>query len=214
MKIECVKLNLKNALVIAGRFVGKNLSLPVLRYVLLLVGEKTVKLRATNLDLGIEIEIPARVEKEGVVAIPADTLANFLSNLPNEKNVVVEQVGDHLAISGSTYSTIIKGFGYEDFPTLPLVTNGTTIDIDAKTLLSAFNATNYAAATSDIKPEFASVNCYTDEQSLVFVATDSSRLAEKRVPLKKKPESLNVLIPGKNVTEIARALVGVFQKKP
>lgn len=209
MKIECVKLNLKNALVIAGRFVGKNLSLPVLRYVLLLAGEKTVKLRATNLDLGIEIEIPARVEKEGVVAIPADTLANFLSNLPNEKNVVVEQIGDHLAISGSTYSTLIKGFGYEDFPTLPLVTKGTTIDMDAKPLLSAFHATYYAVATSDIKPEFASVFCYTDEQVLVFVATDSSRLAEKRVPLKKKLESLSVLIPGKNIVEIARALEGV-----
>ena len=209
MKIECVKLNLKNALVIAGRFIGKNLSLPVLRYVLLIAGEKTVKLRATNLDLGVEIEIPAKVEKEGVVAIHAETLANFLSNLPNERNVVVEQIGDHLAISGSTYSTLIKGFGYEDFPTLPLVTNGTTIEIDAKTLLSAFHATNYAVATSDIKPEFASVFCYTDEQDLVFVATDSSRLAEKRVPLKKRPESLSVLIPGKNIIEITRALEGV-----
>lgn len=209
MKIECVKLNLKNALVTAGRFVGKNLSLPVLRYALLLAGEKTVKLRATNLDMGIEIEIPARVEKEGVVAIPADTLANFLSNLPNEKNVVVEQVGDHLAISGSTFSTLIKGFGYEDFPTLPVVTKGATIEIDAKMLLSAFRATHYAVAISDIKPEFASVYCYTDERTLVFVATDSSRLAEKRVPLKSDPEPLSVLIPGKNIDEIAHALEGV-----
>lgn len=209
MKIECVKLNLKNALVIAGRFVGKNLSLPVLRYILLLAGEKSLKIRATNLDLGIEIEIPARVEKEGVVAIPADTLAQFLSNLPNEKNVIVEQVGEHLAISGDTYTTLIKGFGYEDFPTLPLVTKGTTVEIDAKVLLDAFRMTHYAVATSDIKPEFASVYCYTEEHSLVFVATDSSRLAEKRIPLKKEPEPLNVLIPGKNIMEIMRAFEGI-----
>jgi DNA polymerase-3 subunit beta len=209
MKIECVKLNLKNALLIASRFVGKNLSLPVLRYVLLIAGEKKVLLRATNLDLGIEIELPARVEKEGVVAIPAETLGNFLSNLPNEKNVMIEQIREHLAISGSTYSTLIKGFGYEDFPTLPLITKGATAQIDAKALLSAFHATHYAIATSEIKPEFASLYCYTEEQSLVFVATDSSRLAEKRVPLKKKPEQLNVLIPGKNIVEIARALEGV-----
>ncbi|MEK7120564.1 MAG: DNA polymerase III subunit beta [Patescibacteria group bacterium] len=209
MKLECVKLNLKNALVIAERFVGKNLSLQVLRHVLLIAGEKKVLLRATNLDLGIEIDIPARVEKEGVVAVPADTLASFLSNLPNEKNVVVEQVGEHLAISGKTHATLIKGFGYEDFPTLPFVTKGATVEIDAKTLLNAFRATQYAVATSDIKPEFASVYCYTEEQTLVFAATDSSRLAEKIIPLKKKPEQLNILIPGKNVTEIIRALEGV-----
>src|SRR3989338_4103548 len=111
MKIECVKNNFKNALLVIERFTGKNLSLPILKYALFIAGEKIVKLRATNLDLGIEIELPARVEKEGIVAIPADTLANFLSNLPNEKNVVVEQVGEHLAISGNTYSTLVKGFG-------------------------------------------------------------------------------------------------------
>lgn len=209
MKLECVKLNLKNALQVAEHFTGKNLSLPVLRYVLLIAGEKTLKLRATNLDLGIEIELPARVQKEGVVAIPADTFANFLSNLPHEKNVTIEQVGDHLAISGATHSTLIKGFGYEDFPTLPFVTKGTTIEIDAKVLLNAFRATQYAVATSDVKPEFASVYCYTEAHSLVFVATDSSRLAEKRVPLKKEPEALSALIPGKNVMEIIRAIDGI-----
>lgn len=209
MKLECVRLNLKNALAIADRFTGKNLSLNVLRHVLLIAGEKKVLLRATNLDLGIEIEIPARVEKEGVIAVPADTLANFLSNLPNEKNITLEQIGEHLTISGKTHSTLIKGFGYDDFPTLPLVTKGVSIEIEAKILVSAFRATQYAAATSDIKPEFASVYCYTDEQHFVFAATDSSRLAEKRIPLKKKPEEIHMLIPGKNVAEIVRALEGV-----
>lgn len=209
MKLECVKLNLKNALLIAERFTGKQLSLPVLRYVLLIAAEKSLKLRATNLDMGIEIELPARIEKEGVIAIPADTLGNFLSNLPQEKNVTVEQIGDHLTIAGSSYSTLVKGFGYEDFPTLPFVTKGPTIEIDAKTLVGAFRATQYAASTSDIKPEFASIYCYTDEQTLVMAATDSSRLAEKRIPLKKLSDAISVLIPGKNVIELMRALENV-----
>lgn len=209
MKFECVKQNLKNALVIAERFVGKNLSLPALKHVLLIAGEKKALLRATNLDLGIEIEIPARVEKEGVLAVPGETFANFLSNLPEEKNVAIEQVGQNLAISGKTHSTLVKGFGYEDFPTLPFVTKGVVVDVDAKALVGAFRATQYAVATSDIKPEFASVYCFNEEQSLVFAATDSSRLAEKRVLLKKEPEQISVLIPGKNVSEIVRALEGI-----
>lgn len=209
MKLECVKPNLKDALLVAERFTGKQLSLPVLKYVLFIAAEKELKLRATNLDLGIEIALPAHVDKEGVIAIPADTLGNFLSNLPHEKNVTIEQIGEHLTITGASYSTLIKGFGYEDFPTLPLVTKGTTLEIDAKMLVSAFRSTQYAAALSDIKPEFASIYCYTDEQTLVMAASDSSRLAEKRIPLKKAPESLSVLIPAKNVTEIIRALENI-----
>ena len=101
-------------------------------------------------------------------------------------------------------------FRSEDFPTLPLVTKGVTLEMDVKMLLSAFRATQYAVATSDIKPEFASIYCYTDEQTLVVAATDSSRLAEKRIPLKKAhDEGLSVLIPGKNVLELVRALENI-----
>ena len=212
MKLECVKLNLKDALLTAERFTGKQLSLPVLRYVLFIAAERSLKLRATNLDLGIEIEIPAKIEKEGVIAIPADTLGNFLSNLPHEKNVIIEQVGEHLTITGSSYLTLIKGFDYEDFPTIPFATKGTIFEIDAKTLLSGFRATQYAVAISNIKPEFASIYCYTDEQQLVMVASDSSRLSEKRIPLKNAPGELSILIPGKNVVEIIRALEGVTER--
>jgi DNA polymerase III subunit beta len=136
-------------------------------------------------------------------------LANFLANLPEEKNVLIEQVGQNLTISGRTHSTVLKGFGYEDFPTLPFVTKGVTVDIDAKALVGAFRATQYAVAVSDMKPEFSSVYCYNEEQSLVFAATDSSRLAEKRVQLKKEPEHISILLPGKNVAEIMRALENV-----
>ncbi len=208
MKVECVKLNLKDALLTAERFTSKQSSLPVLRFVLFIAAEKTLKLRATNLDLGIEIEIPARIEKEGVIAIPADVLGNFLSNLPHEKNVTIEQVGEHLALSGASYSTLIKGYGYEDFPTIPFATKGTTFDIDVKTLLSGFKSTQFSAATSDIKPEFSSIYCYANDQGIVMVATDSSRLSEKSIVVKGVEDGFSILIPWKNVSELIRALDG------
>ncbi len=210
MKLECVKLNLKDALLTAERFTAKQATLPVLRFVLLIANSNSLKLRATNLDLGFEIELPARVEKEGVLAIPADTLGAFLNNLPNERSVTLEQVGDHLTITGEKYSTLIKGYGYEDFPTLPFLEKGIHITLPVKTLINAFKSTQYAAAVTDIKPEFASVLFTIENNILYFVATDSSRLAEKKVPLKVVPdEDIRVLIPSKNVTEISRALEGI-----
>jgi DNA polymerase-3 subunit beta len=210
MKLECVKLNLKDALLTAERFTAKQATLPVLRFVLLIANNTSLRLRATNLDLGFEIELPAKVEKEGVIAIPADTLGAFLSNLPNERNIILEQIGDHLTITGDKYSTLIKGYGYEDFPTLPFIEKGPKITLPVKTLINAFKSTQYAAAVSDIKPEFASVLATIENNILYFVATDSSRLAEKKVLLKVIPEEeIRILIPSKNVTEISRALDGI-----
>jgi len=53
------------------RITGKNLTLPILSSVLLVASTKSLKLRSTNLSLGIEIEIPAKVEKEGHWLFPA-----------------------------------------------------------------------------------------------------------------------------------------------
>lgn len=210
MKLECVKLNLKDALLTAERFTAKNATLPVLRYVLLVASDRVLRLRATNLDLGIEIELPARVETEGVITVPADTLGNFLNNLPQERNITLEQVGEHLTITGSSYSTLIKGHGYDDFPTLPFLEKGPSIVMSSKTLISALRSVVYAAATTDVKPEFASVLIFIENDTLYFTATDSSRLAEKRIPLKRVPdEPVRVLVPGKNVAEIMRALDGL-----
>lgn len=206
MKIECVKQYLKDALLTAERFTGKQLSLPVLRYVLLIAGERTLKIRATNLDIGIEIEVPAKIEKEGVLAVPGDTLGGFLSNLPGEKSVTLEQVGQHITLSGRSYSALIKGTGYEDFPTIPFITKGPSFSLDAKVISDAFRSTAFAAALSDIKPEFSSLYCHSEEGTLTVVATDSSRLAEKKIPLKKKIDETSFLVPVKNVTEILRAL--------
>lgn len=209
MKLECIKSNLKDALLAAERFTGKQLALPVLRYVLFIASENKLRLRATNLEIGIEIELPARVKEEGVAAIPADILGNFLSGLPQEKNISIEEVGEHLSISGSAHTTLVKKFSYEDFPTIPIVTKGAHLSFDAKTLIGAFKSTHYAAAQSDIKPEFSCVYAYTDDRSIVFVATDSSRLAEKRILLKNTPEQCTFLIPAKNVAEVIR----IFEDK-
>lgn len=206
MKITCAKENIKDAVAHAERVTGKNLALPVLSLVLLIASESRVKLRATNLDLGIEVSIPARVEKEGIVAIPGSILSNFLSNLYGDENVSLESINNNLALSTSKTSTLIKTHPYEDFPTIPIITKGAHFTVDAHQFVSGLKSVYYSAAVSDVKPEFSSVYIYSEESAIVFVATDSSRLAEKRVKIKKPIELTPILVPLKNVTEITRIL--------
>lgn len=207
MKLICDTTRLKDAVLASERLTGKRTSLPVLRYVLFVAGEKGLKLRSTNLDIGVEIDVPAKVEKEGVSAVPGDILGNFLSNLSTERSVTLELVRDNLLISSEKQSTIVKCAGYEDFPSIPFPENEETFTVDSKLLLAGFRATAYSAAISDIKPEFASVQVSTDGAHLIFAATDSSRLAEKKVVLKHALDNpLAILVPVKNVVEIVRLL--------
>lgn len=210
MKVECLREKIRIAAVIADKVTGKNVSLPVLKSVILLAKENTLIVKATNLEVGVEYEVPARVFREGVVAVPGAVFANVLSTLYADETVSFETVKDSLLISTKHNSTVVKTENYEDFPLIPRVSGTNEIMIPSEKLVGAIRSVWYAAAISDIKPEIASVFLYQDNDSLVFVSTDSFRLAEKKIPnIKTKAAFDGILIPSKNISDIIRTLEGV-----
>ncbi|MBI2049013.1 MAG: DNA polymerase III subunit beta [Parcubacteria group bacterium] len=205
MKLLCVKEKIKNAVSIADRITNKNLSLPILGSVLLSTDKNNLKIKATNLDLGIEIKIPSKIDKEGTIAIPGGILNNFLSNIFDE-TVLFEVIDNNLSISTKNNSTLIKSYPYEDFPLLPTIPKENSFILSSKKLLDGFKSVWYSAGTSDIKPEIASVYIYTNENNIFFTATDSFRLAEKKIQFDGKEDISTVLIPYRNALEITKIL--------
>jgi len=208
MKVECLKEKLEIAIGYAEKITSKNSTLPVLKCVYLEASKNQLIIKATNLDLGIEVVIPVKVDREGVVAVPGSVLYTFLSNIKNEKNITIEEVEGNLKVSTSRHSTVIKCFPTEEFPIIPHIEGEKKIIISAKDLVKGFKSVWYSASISSMKPELSSVYVYSDEEGLVFAATDAFRLAEKKVPLKKKLDFSSILIPFKNVAEIVKILDG------
>jgi len=203
MKIECSVEKLKSGISQAERVIGRNLTLPVLNSILIIASGKSLKLRATNLSLGVEIEIPAKIEKEGVMAISGAVLANTFLNIFQNENIKLEEAGGNLIIKTKKNEIKLKGQAHEDFPTIPVV-SGKSFDIESKKLTEGIKSVYYSSSPSDIKPEISSVYMYGDEDKLVFVSTDSFRLAEKKIKVKGLEEVDGILIPFKNVSEILR----------
>ncbi|MEK7569438.1 MAG: DNA polymerase III subunit beta [Patescibacteria group bacterium] len=204
MKAECSLEKIKKAVDQAERITGKNLTLPVLGSVLISASGKSLKMRATNLSLGVEIEIPAKIQKEGQLAVPGGVLSDVFLNVFGEENVVLEGSGGNLEIHTKRNKIKIKGQNHEDFPTIPTV-SGKEIKIDPKRLTDGIRSVYYSSAISDIKPEISSVYIYGEDENLVFVATDSFRLAEKKIKAR-GADDVSLLIPFKNIPEILRVL--------
>lgn len=203
MKLECSVEKLKNAISQVERITGKNLTLPVLSSVLLIAGNGQLKFRATNLSLGVEIEIPAKIEKEGVIAISGSVLASTFSNFFQNETMELSGEDGNLLIKTKKNKIKLKGQPHDDFPTIPFVEGG-VFEVDAKKLVEGIKSVYYSASPSDIKPEISSVFIYSNEDYLVFVATDSFRLAEKKIKIKGLNEINGILIPYKNIPEILR----------
>lgn len=203
MKLECSIEKIKNAVSQVERITGRNLTLPILGSILLQASGKSLKIRATNLSLGIETEIPAKIEKEGTLAISGSVLNAIFSNVSQNENVQLENKDGNLSIKTKKSQIRLKSQPHEDFPTIPTV-NGASFEIEAKKLTEGIKSVYYSSSVSDIKPEISSVFIYTKDDNLVFVSTDSFRLAEKKIKVKGLEEISGILIPFKNVSEILR----------
>lgn len=204
MKIECIQEKLMGAVSTVEKITGKNVSLPILSSIVLEATDAQLMLKATNLDLGIEILLPARIEEKGSVAVSGSILSTFLNGVSGEK-IKMELKDQNLKISTSKTNTTIKVLPVDDFPVIPRV-QGDSFELDAQQFIKGLKSVWYAASTSGVKPELSSVYIYCEEGYVVFVATDSFRLAERKIKIKKSKDFGSILIPFKNIPEIIRVL--------
>jgi DNA polymerase III sliding clamp (beta) subunit (PCNA family) len=83
-------------------------------------------IRATNLDLGVEILIPVKVMTEGKIAVPGGIVNSFLSTINSGKNVTLETVEGNLKVTTETNTTIIKSIPlmiFQPFQYLQVIKN-------------------------------------------------------------------------------------------
>jgi DNA polymerase-3 subunit beta len=211
MRIECAQEKLKEAVTLAERITGKHMTLPVLSCFLLeATKDNTLTLKANNLDLGIEITLPAKVEEPGVVAVPGSTLSSFIGGLQvTDKNIKLDLEQGNIKVKTQKSSGVIKTLPHDDFPSIPRVSDSVTFSIHGADFVKGLKSVWYSSSISSIKPELSSVYVYCDNEFVVFVATDSFRLAEKKIKLKKSKDFGQILIPHKNIPEIMRVLENI-----
>ncbi len=205
MKARCTVEKIKQAVSLAERMTGKNLTLPSLHGLLINASGKSLKIRATNLNVGIEIDIPATIEEEGIVLVKGDLLSNVCGNLKDNLELSLTLEADNLTIATLQSKTVLKCLNHDDFPTLPTV-EGESFEIKSTVFQEGIRSVYFSAAITEIKPEIASIFIYSEDTNLCFVATDSFRLAEKKLKVKNIPDIPKILIPYKNIADILKVL--------
>src|SRR3989344_2539544 len=152
MQVHVTKTKFRNAVSLAERLTGKKESLPVLSCLILEATSKTLVLRATNLEAGIEISVPARVERSGIRAAPAAVLRETVRAVSGESITLMGADGN-LSIESRGSKNLIKCVSHDEFPGLSKVGKKGGFHILRERFLSALEAVIYAASPSMIRPE-------------------------------------------------------------
>ncbi|MDP3727645.1 MAG: DNA polymerase III subunit beta [bacterium] len=206
MKIICTTENIKSAVLVAERFTSRHITLPILSHILCRADEKKISLIATNLEVGVEYQVAGKVQKPGSATIPAKQFSQLLASL-QEETVTLDGKSNQLTLHTPTSDVTILGLDASDFPNLPSIKKEHSFSLSTPELLSALEVVVPAAATSDIKPELSGVLIALDQNTLTLAATDSFRLAEKKIDdIAGVRERLECILPIRTAQEVMRTL--------
>lgn len=182
-------------------------TLPVLAGVAIIAGDDGIKLRATNLETGIDLKVEGTIKSDGVVALPAATLREIAASLSGSGMLTLEHAGDTVVVSTGNGRSTLKTLPFEDFPTLPLPeAPKAKFELPGALLKGLVTSVVSYASVSTVRPELASVLVRSEGTVLKAVATDSFRLAEKKISLPKGIDEFSMLIPAKNAVDIMQTI--------
>jgi DNA polymerase-3 subunit beta len=205
MKLDTTKEHVLSAVLLAERITGKKESLPILSCVLLEAMNKQVVVRGTNLEAGIEVAIPAHIDTDGMIAVPASILSQTLRSISGDM-VEFNETEGNLLVESRGSKNLIKAIPHEEFPILSHEGKNKGFPISKDRLLDGIQSVLYAASPSMIRPELGSVYISIERGGITCVATDSFRLAEKKITGATKKESGEILIPLKHAGELLYVL--------
>lgn len=210
MKISCTQENLNQGLFVVSHIASKNNSLPILNNILINAKDNQIKLSATNLEIGISCIIRGKTEEDGDFTVQSRLLAEYIGLLPKDRVDISTTEGDSsyiLKVKCKNHSTKIKGQSANDFPLIPKLEQKDPIIIDYQDFREAISQVIFSVSTSETRPEINGVFFNFSKDGLILAATDSYRLAEKKVKLKKGvTDNTQVIVPTRTLQELQRIL--------
>ncbi len=206
MKVSCIQGNLSKGLSIVGRAVATRSTLSITQNVLIQTDGQRLKLSATNLEIAITCWVGARIEEEGAITIPARLLTEFVNSLPNERiDMNLSHRTLHLRCLRS--EARINGLEAQDFPPIPVVTDGIATRIEAGLLKAGIEQVAFAAATEETRPVLTGVHMDFDGERLTMAAADGFRLGVHYTTLSQPvKEKGAVIVPARALNELNRFL--------
>lgn len=209
MKIRCAQEDLSRAMSAVSRATSSRTTMPILANVLLETTADGLRVVATDLELGVRVQIRAEVERGGLITLPARLLAEIVSHLPpSSVELRVEEGSSVAEITCQRSSFELVGLPGSDFPRVPDADVEEVCVLPAALLRTVIRQTLFAASTDETRPFLTGVYVSGEGQELRFVATDGGRLALRAVRAEVR-RAVGAIVPSKTMQELVRLAGGV-----
>jgi DNA polymerase-3 subunit beta len=201
MRAEFLTENIENVLPTLSKILPLHSQIPVLSNLLIEATPAGLFIYATNLELGIKIKIPAKIESVGATTVPGKQFIEVLSAFPKDK-VSISLEKEKLIVSSRGNKVIFQTIPREEFPTLYEEKGQKIKTFTRDELQKVFSKIIFAASADESRPELTGILVAQKNNHIDFVATDGFRLSLKRLEDSKIfDEESFVILPSRAVGE-------------
>jgi DNA polymerase III subunit beta len=206
MKIETTRQSLLDALLVVSRAVSARAALQALSGVLISTDDGT-RLRATDMELGLEVGLEGELDGGGSVVLPGRLLVEVARSLPDGPvSLALREAERDIELSAGSSRFHLRTLPAEDFPRFP-EPDGDPVELPSGPLRDTINRVARAASRDEARPVLTGVLVTVDGDEMTMVATDSYRLAVKTTKLESSvPERLEANVPARALRELARLI--------
>lgn len=208
MKFTITRDNLQQGLASVAASIPTRTTLPVLSNILIEADAAGVRMSGTDLDIAVSLQVPADVEEEGALTVPAKKLQELARELP-ENPVRISTKGDRFELSCGRASFKLNGMPRDEFPTFPAVDFRESWRIQGELLGTLIHQTSFAVSTEESRPILNGVLWQLGDREMRMVATNGHRLAlmKLQVDFPGAPR-VDLIIPPKALAQVERLFAG------
>ena len=182
MKITCERDKLLSAFQTAATVAPARSPKAILQNIKLEVEQDTALLMATDLEVGIRIEVPGvEVEVPGSVVLPTKRFGDILRESSDDK-LFLEADGQNTTVRGERSEFKLPGENPQEFPAVAAFGEEKFHEVPARLLREAIRRTIFATDNESSRFALSGVLLEFHPESIVAVGTDGRRLAKMEGP--------------------------------
>ena len=188
---------------------NKNLR-PILNCIKFELTDEGLYLMSTDSEISIKTFIDKmfikQIDTKGEIVVSGRYIYDIIRKLPDEIINLEEVIDSKLYITTKNSSFTLNCSNINEFPDLELEFNSHPVLINQKTFKTIINQTSFATSTSETRPVLTGINFKIKDNILECTATDSYRLAVKKININNDSEKINIIIPTKNLNELIKMM--------
>jgi DNA polymerase-3 subunit beta len=209
MKFIVSSSYLKKELTAINGVITTNPVVPILENFLFEINDGKLTVTASDLQTSMVTELEVEAKENGSIAVPSKILMETLTNLPEQPvTFSIDEETYSIEINSDNGRYKLSGENATDFPKVPTVSDGNSINISSDILANAINNTILATSNDELRPAMTGVYMNLTDTNTTFVATDGHRLIRyRRVDIASDVDN-SMIVPRKALTLLKATLPG------